>query len=290
MNRLSLLPAFLLLASAALAQSARTVTATYLYQIPDNVAPDKAKEIALDRAKIQAIADEFGTTVSQTNTTSIEMENGNATSRFLSTGGSELKGEWLETIGAPQYEFISDGSALALKVTVKGKIREIAGEKIPISLRIFRNAVEPANETTSFQTGDALFMTFNASAKGYLAVYIIDEEDNAFCLLPYSGQSDGCYHTKANHTHYLFSRGHADDIDKEIVDELILETSGKEEHNRIVAIFSPNKFYKAVDSKVSEDLPRNLPYDDFTKWLGNVRKRDVELSVVENFITISNSK
>ncbi len=277
----------LLSVTSVIAQKTKTVSIEYLYQVPDNVSPDKAKSIALDRAKIQAIADEFGTIVTQSNTTNIEIENGETSSRFLSSGGSELKGEWIETIGEPTYEFITEGTSLAIKVSVKGKIRELKGEKIPVRVRTFRNGMDDCNESSNFMSGDALYMSFCSSADGYMAVYLVDAENQVFCLLPYQGQKSGFYATKANHQHILFNKNYAKDVEKDIIDEFLMDTDKDKEQNRILTIFSPNKFFKAVDSKEHEDLPRCLSYSEFIKWLGDVKKRDVELTVSETSITIS---
>ena len=271
----------------AFAQKAKTVTAEYIYQIPDNVAPEAAKSTALERAKLQAIADEFGTTVTQSTSVSVTVDNTHTSSSFTSLGGSEVKGEWIETIGTPIFEFITKGTALAVKVKVKGKIRELLSERIPVKIRTFRNGLDDCNESSDFMAGDALYMSFSAPASGYLAVYLVDASDNVFCLLPYQGQTDGFYHTTANRRHWLFCKDHADETDKAIVDELILDTDRPTERNRLIAIFSPNKFFKAVDTKIQDDLPRSLTYPEFTDWLSNIKKKDVTLAVHENFINIS---
>lgn len=46
-------------------QQIKKVEGEYTYIVPENVDLEKAKHIALERLKIQLIADEFGTTVSQ---------------------------------------------------------------------------------------------------------------------------------------------------------------------------------------------------------------------------------
>lgn len=51
----------------ALAQRIEKVHIEYTYHAPENISLEEAKRIALERAKIQAIADEFGTIVSQSN-------------------------------------------------------------------------------------------------------------------------------------------------------------------------------------------------------------------------------
>ena len=113
---LALLPLFFLFLPADALKTKR-ITSTYIFNAPENMSIDEAKKIALERAKIQAIADEFGTFVLQTNSTLVTNDNGNSDTRFLSLGGSEVKGEWLEDKEAPKYELITDGGSISVRVT-----------------------------------------------------------------------------------------------------------------------------------------------------------------------------
>ncbi len=110
--------AYLLLGfvAVAFAQKTQKVTATYTYYAPDNVTLDEAKRTALDRAKISSIADAFGTIVTQSNSTITVNENGKSDSRFFSLGGSDVKGEWLETTKEPIYKISYEGNMLLVSV------------------------------------------------------------------------------------------------------------------------------------------------------------------------------
>lgn len=288
MKRLLLNTTFIILTFViAFGAKIRTVEADYLYQIPDNVTNDQAKAIALERAKMQCIAEEFGSFITQTNSTNISINDTEVSSNFTSIGGSQLKGEWIETTGEPIFEFITDGGSVAVKVHVKGKIRELTTQRIPYKVSIFRNGTETANESIDFMSGDTLYMSFQAAAKGYLAIYLLDAQNNAFCLLPYQGQTDGYFEIEGNRQYILFDKSQAYNISTDKVDELLLDSDMKREQNRILTIFSPNKFFKAVDYKSNEELPRNLSAKDFEEWLTNVIKKDPELSISENLITIN---
>ncbi|MCM1336147.1 MAG: DUF4384 domain-containing protein [Candidatus Amulumruptor caecigallinarius] len=269
------------------ARQTQSVTSEYLYQIPEDVSPEQAKAIALERAKIQAIADAYGTTVTQTSTTGVVIDNGVTSTRFTSVGGSELKGEWLMTDSEPTYEFMTEGASLAVRVRVRGTIAPLLTHKVPAVVRTFSNGIEPSNQTADFTDGDALFMSFNAPADGYLAVYLLDDTGSAYCLLPYQRQSEGTFATKANRDYVLFHRDYAAGGDAEAVDELVMSAEARRENNILVTIFSPNKFYKAPDSKSREELPRCLSHEEFERWLGSVRKRDADVSVTESMISVT---
>lgn len=62
---------YLLLASNVYAQRVEKVRAEYIYHAPENISLEEAKQITLERAKIQAIAECFGSIVSQDNSTII---------------------------------------------------------------------------------------------------------------------------------------------------------------------------------------------------------------------------
>ena len=269
--------------------AARTckVSAEYIYHIPANVSPNEARETALQRAKAQAIADEFGTLVTQSSSVTIDTSGDNSSTDFLSIGGSELKGKWLEDVEAPRFEYITDGSELALKVVVRGTIREIDGSRVAFDMAILRNGTTRADESDRFCSGDDMYLSFNSPTSGYAAVYLVDAEQNAYCLLPYQSQTEGIYTVKANRQYLFFHPDYADKKEKETVDEFVLETTQPQERNKIIAIFSPNRFYKAADSKTDTQLPRMLPYDAFKRWLTDIKKRDAELSIAERAITIT---
>ncbi len=268
----------------------KTVTSEYIYHIPENVSAETARETALTRARIQAIADEFGTLVSQTNSTMVDNTNGQSNIDFLSLGGSEVKGEWIEDIEPPVFEYITDGDNLAIRVRIKGKIRELEGNRLSFDAHILRNGTNDSDESDRFTSGDDLYISFNSPVGGYLAVYLVDTENNAFCLLPYQAQTNGIFETKANHRYLFFHPDHSHGIKATDVDRIIVDTEQQQERNKIILIFSPNRFYKGADSKINAECPRSMPYDQFTKWLSNIRKRDKDLTISERAILITSNQ
>lgn len=57
-------------------QKTKSVTGSYIYYAPDDISLEEAKHIAVNRAKINAISDAFGTLVTQNNATIISNSNG----------------------------------------------------------------------------------------------------------------------------------------------------------------------------------------------------------------------
>lgn len=91
--------ASMLAACTLAAADTKRIKGTYTYVAPENVTLEQARATALHRAKTEAIADEFGTMVTQASTTMLRNLNGISTSDFFTTGGSEVNGEWIRTIG-----------------------------------------------------------------------------------------------------------------------------------------------------------------------------------------------
>lgn len=189
MRRLSLCCLLLSLSLLAVAQRVEKVRAEYLYHAPENISLEEAKRIALGRAKLQAIADAFGTVVSQSNFTSASNRNGQSEVDFFSLGGSEVKGEWIETIGEPRYDISFEQGMLMVKASVCGKIREIISVFVDIKAKLLRNGTENRFESSEFRSGDNLYLSFQSPVDGFLLVYLIDYTvGTAYCLLPYTRQ------------------------------------------------------------------------------------------------------
>lgn len=268
------------------AQKVQSVTAPYTYYAPENVTLEEAKRTALDRAKIQAVADAFGTIVSQSNSTRIENRNGESTVDFLSIGGSDLRGEWLETIGEPQYEISYEQNMLVVTVSVKGRIREIVSAGIDIRARVLRNGTDDRFESSEFRSGDDLYLSFVSPVDGYLAVYLVDAEQRAFCLLPYRSQGEGIYKVSANRRYLFFNIREAEPQERHYVDEYTMTCGQSQEQNQIYIVFSPQPFAKAADNAMAELLPRELDFEDFHKWLAKNRRHDKNMILDKRILRI----
>lgn len=269
-------------------QKMKTVEGEYTYHAPENVTLEEAKRIALDRAKIQALADAFGTIVSQTNATYVQNCNGSSDIDFLSIGGSEVKGEWIETVGEPQYDISYEQGMLVVKVSVKGKAREIVSAQIDIKAKVLRNGTEDKFESDEFRDGDDLYLSFVSPVSGYLAVYLVDAGQKAYCLLPYRSQTDGIYKVEANRRYVFFNIKEAAPQERQYVDEYVMTCSRSSEYNQIYVIFSPQPFAKAADNALAETLPGELNYKELQKWLTEYRKKDKSMNVIKKSILIIN--
>lgn len=286
-RRLSLCCLLLSLSLLAVAQRVEKVRAEYLYHAPENISLEEAKRIALERAKIQAIADAFGTVVSQSTFTSATNRNGQSEVDFFSLGGSEVKGEWIETIGEPAYDISYEQGMLVVKASVSGKIREIILASVDIKAKLLRNGTESRFESSEFRSGDNLYLSFQSPIDGFLLVYLIDHTaEVVYCLLPYAQSSENSQKIRHDKPYLFFSLKDAPVEMQEIVDEYVMTCNDAIEQNEIVIIFSPTEITK-TNSLLDESLQlKQLSLSDFRQWLATIRKYNSKIQLINNFITI----
>lgn len=270
---------FAILTLPVCAQKIKTVKGESTYYAPENVTLEEAKRKALDQAKIKALADEFGMTVSEGTETRGKIHNGQSEYVFFAIGSSEVKGEWIETIDEPEYDIRYEEKQIIVTCRIKGKAREIVSAAIDFKAKVLCNGIEDKFENNRFKSNDDLFLSFLSPVKGFLAVYLEGEDGQVSCLLPYRGQKEGIYPIEANQRYLFFDPKSAPSKEKDIVDEYVMTCESSSEYNQIYIIFSPNQFTKASDDNVNEELPRQLSLEDFMKWLAKCRKHDIEMNV-----------
>lgn len=284
--RVIALLAFSFVALGIAAQSVKKVKGEVIYRAPESMSIEEAKRTALEYAKIQLIADEFGTLVSESNVNIIENKDGNSSSVFHSLSSSDVKGEWIETTEEPEYQIRFEQNMLIVKVEVAGRIREIKSAKIDCNAKILRNGTEARFEQNEFKSGDELFLQFSSPVDGFLAVYLLDSNMDAYCLLPYQSDPDGKTPIEHGREYIFFSQKDAPKEERSLVDEYVMTCDKDVEHNQIYIVFSPNNFTKALDKNAGETLPRMLSYEDFQKWLAKCRRHDVKMTTEIKSITI----
>lgn len=260
-----------------------TVSSEYVFHVPSSMPENEAKATALTRAKLQAIEEHFGSTVIQNNSTTINTNSDNSDVKFTSIAESEIKGEWVKTIGEPEF-IIEYAGGLIITVRVKGIIRPITNAECDIAANVFCNGIGSRFERTEFRNGDDLYMSVATPVDGYLAVYLSDGE-NVFCLLPYPDDSGHAIPIKGGTPKILFSYDHIDPGCS--VKQYHMTTEKDYELNILYVVFSQNQFDKAIDNRSQLELPRQLPLSGFQKWLASCKRRDRQFQVKETTISIT---
>ena len=260
----------------------KEVTGSYTYYIPYNVARDKAEQIALERAMLQALEQEFGTILSQATRMDMRSSKEGENVDFWSSAQSLVKGEWIETIGTPKFEpFIEDGG-FAIRCEVRGKAREINRARADLDVKVLRNGTADTDETSTFLSGEKCYLAFTTPVKGFLAVYLEDEQKNMNVMLPYYSQSITCTPVAPGIRHVFFT---SSDGDKE---QYVMQTDKEVERNIIYVVFSQNKFVKPIDKSTGKELSlKTLSSDDFHRWVNKARALDDTFQLVTLPVTIT---
>ena len=257
---------------SSFAQKTVKVKGAYTYYAPENVTLEEAKRTALERAKITAIADVFGTLVTQNNSTILINKNGKSDSQFFSLGGSEVKGEWIETTKGPIYDVSYENGILVISVEVHGVIRELTSSSIDCIAKILRNGMDEKYESTDFRNGDDMYLYFKSPIDGFILAYMFDETTNQVVrILPYIKSSFGSFPVKGDKEYVFFKKESRMDYQ---TDEYTMTATQPIEFNTLYIIFSPTKIIKTNDkSDESHDGIRVLKYEDFNKWLVGIKKQ-----------------
>lgn len=267
MRLLVLLILISLVANSSYSQKLHTVSAEYTYYAPETMSVAEAKRIALERAKIEAISNEFGSMVSQSNSTMTVNRNGKSEMTYVSYGGSDIKGEWIETIGEPQIDVSYQDRLIVVTCTVKGRAREIVSPTIDFVAKTLRNGTSLKYESTEFRDGDGLYLYFQSPVAGYLMVYLL-QEDTAYRLLPYRRGNGMAYGIDADHPYLFFSQ--KDDINS-LVDEYQLFAENHTDFASLCVIFSANSFASICSKDFKSDEPAMASVKEFNSWLARLR-------------------
>lgn len=268
--------------TATVAAPIKTICGDYTYVVPDNVSREEAKRIAAERARLEALAAEFGTLVSQDNTTYVNSRNGEGDVVFQSLGGSDVRGEWLSDTEEPVYRFAVDERTgeTAVYARVCGKAREITRSEVPLQVRVLRNGIQPKHESEAFRAGDDLYVSFLSPVGGYVAVFLIDEDGQVVCMLPYQSQTEGAYAVAADREYVFFSKTVAPQVERLMVDEYVMTCAGEQETDYLYLVFSMQPFSKpAMPSGV-------MRMEDFHTWRARLLKRDEHAQVLQKTIII----
>lgn len=269
---------FLVFTLVSHAQRPIHVSGEYRYVVPENVSMSEAKSIAIERARLEAMAKEFGTYVSQSSTSTIKNIDGNSETDFFSIGGTESKGIWLADTKEPELEIVYENGMLVILAKVNGKAREIKNTETELSIILLCNG-EPSER---FVNNDHFSVRFKASAKGYVAIFLRDEAfETDYCLLPYENEESEARAVNSN-TEYIFLS--TEDSYYPFPEETVLVTDKDLEYNIVTVIFSKNPFSMPL-SESGVFVPE-LTDEKLSKWISKSCMSDETMRVVNKTVEI----
>lgn len=284
-NRLRLVFVGLILTSVlSYAQKVQTVSGTYTFYAPTSMSVEEAKHTALEKARIQAISDTFGTTVSQANSTLVYNSNGETDFQFHSVGSTEIKGEWIETIGKPEFAIEYTDNQLVVKCTVKGKARSIEQPEIDITAKILKNGTELKYEAYDFNDGDDIYVFFESSHDGSISIFLRQNE-SVYRLLPYQQEKSSGISVEKNTPYIFFSKKHSNDNK---ADEYTLYADNALDIAEVVILFTLKTPSLPSSQQGAPDEPLSTDRYTFDRWLTKKMSKDIYLKVIVLPISIRN--
>lgn len=279
------------IAAMSCAQKPKKVFAEYTYYAPETMSVSEARRVALEQAKIKAIADEFGTYVSQSNSMISSETNGTSSEHFSSISGSDVKGDWLETIGEPELKVSFDNRMVVVTCKVEGYAIEKKNTFVDYTVKILRHAPNLSYESSEFNSHDDMYVYFKSPVSGFLNIFMLDhEKDTAYCLLPYKKSKDGSYMVDSDKEYYFFSEDKKTNKDEK-VDEIIVLSENANEMNELIVVFSPKEFSKMsmnLDAK-AEAVPKTSSISKFNKWMAKLKRSDENIIISNHSIIIHNN-
>lgn len=290
MKRIPLIIYTLLICLVSFAGDIKHISITYEY-ISDNPneTPEQAERTAIQMAQQKALEEHFGLdVVGITSTMQRNRQEGqkvSSSSDVFSMRETAVRGVWIETIKQKVLDKTFEKGFWHVRVYIEGRARNHSTEKPEIQYAFINNAHDRQNRD-QYYDGDDIFLRFTSPISGALCVYLVDAEQNAYCLLPYQSNTMG-YQSVEGNKEYLFFSETADPS----ADEYTLNTMQSSEQNALYVIFSPNTFTKAVDQQAGknwrdEQLPRFLSYENLMKWLARNQTRDENMVVRREVVTI----
>lgn len=259
----------LLFTSNLIAQKTRTESGSAQIRIEVNMTEEQAKRKAEELARIKAIENAFGSYVEQQ--ANITVNSGKSDFRII--GQTKVKGEWINTLNGPDFKKDYKDGALWITCTIRGKIKEATPKA---SLEYQTLSCPKINcRSTTFSSGEQLYLYFRSPLDGYLSVYL-DDGNTVNRLLPYtSAINSNSVRIKADKEYFFFTKDHTDsDFGKP--DEVELYTLKKQEYNTLYVIFSEQVFYKPIlnqEKSIQNGyfLPKTINKNKFQNWLSQNR-------------------
>ena len=268
-----------LFALTSQAQRVANVCGEYRYQVPGEIPLNRAKQIAIDKARNEAIANEFGQVVSQSTNTTIHSSGTQSSIQSDSYASTESKAIWLSDTKEPEVSIAYENDVMVITASVCGKARELKTAEVELRMQVVSNGIE----TERFKNNEKVAIHFKSPVNGYVSIFFRD--DNAgmiYCMMPYENEDGTAREVKSNKEYIYLS---TEDPIYPYQEETILVTDKTVEFDTFILVFS-KKDFSMPSSEAGEFVPE-LSVEDFQKWLRKNRINDETMQTIEKTIQIN---
>lgn len=275
------------------------------YHAPNTMSPAEARERAIEHARIELLRKEFGVAIGSQNILVDKTENTNTETKAFSLSETDTNGEWIKDLDDP--EIISetpDKYGRTYRIKVNGLARKIEHQPIDIDVRFLCNGCDKNRDlirNNTYYEGDNFYVYFNSPVGGWLTIYLCDDDPDMTmqAILPYDGQREKAYRIEPDKEYVFFSRDHAEPQYSDFAGGLKMYARKAIDVNVVYIIFSPNEFSRSstnynstaeISTRVGNEninlMPRETDFKHFNKWLGKSRKKDPQMQVRKQIISV----
>lgn len=257
---------------------------TYYLERKDNLSD--ARSMAVEIARSNAIDSAFGTAFSSTaQYQAYETTDGGFSDSFYSLMRSVQTGIWVRDLEEPEVtSFMDEDASFGFKAKVRGLVRPLMSMPVETIGRVFVGKGKDADhgyETSTLRRGDEFYFGFKAASDGFLAVYVVDEDENVCKAAPIGRNSTPLRKISAEKETIL-----RDEYLKNIAE--ISRPESREVYNRVVYVFSPSKFTLPLseDADPATGMPPVMDLAKFHTWLQDMAVADPRFTVSWQTISI----
>lgn len=272
------------------AQRVQRATATERLVLPRTVTMEALEARCIEQARLKAIGDAFGYTVSEATLGRVLDTRTNFTDDFSVLTRTTVEGEWLGDMEPPVVKWSCEDGELVVTATVHGRIRAF-GDKARVQVEFAATGAD-GRPRDDFRHGDALYALFRSAKDGHLSVFYVDHAAGQVVrLLPAAADAAADHLTvRADKPYRLFDRTQAAQFPGHpAITEVVLEVPVGEPQviDELVAVYTPEPHTKPLMSTPAsaQDLPA-MPREAFEGWLTELRRRDPQAVVKRVFVTV----
>lgn len=263
---------------SATAQRVVTVSGEYRYVVPGDVSLNRAKQIAIDKARNAAIANEFGQVVSQSTSTTIHTTEAKSSVQSNSYASTESRAIWLSDTAEPKVDISYENDVMVITASVCGKVRELKTAEVELKMQILNNGIE----ADRFKSNDRVTVKLKSPVSGYVAIFFRDDNAGVIsCMMPYENENGTAREVKSNKEYIYLS---TEDPIYPYKEQTILVTDKTVEFDTFILVFSKKPF--SMPASESGVFVPELSVENFQKWLRRNRINDETMQTIEKTVQI----
>lgn len=254
------------------------VSGEYTYYDDGTHTRNECVELALQAARADALAKEFGTIVSQDVASSSTGRGQREETRFFSNTMSSVRGEWVADTGEPKTEITLDADGnFVVKCKVKGKARALGNSALEFNASLL-SASDKRAKASDFEHGQNIYLWVESPARPmHTLVCLIDEEGIVYRLFPYpTGKNCGNDLLSKGYDYILFDSNRKGD-DFGLVEEILAMAPDGPELNKVYVIGSPNPLGSAPWHDNGPGTLSTMKLKDFNEWVVKLMRNDEEV-------------